>query len=178
MGYFAKMRGAGSSPPGVGLSEIAWSFAGAFLGIGCVAGLNQLFFAGTRLMLVMAPFGASAVLLYGAVKSPLAQPRNAVGGHVISAFIGVLSYKLLAPFPWLASALAVSAAIAAMHATRTLHPPGGATALLAVIGGEPVHRLGFLFVLAPALAGISIMIAIACLVNNIPETRKYPEFWI
>ena len=79
--------------------------------------------------------------------------------------------------PWLAAAVAVSVAIAVMHLTRTLHPPGGATALIAVIGGDSVHQLGYLYVLVPAALGAGVMLVIALLVNNIPKTRKYPEFW-
>ena len=73
--------------------------------------------------------------------------------------------------------MAVSVAIAIMHLTRTLHPPGGATALIAVIGGDSVHQLGYLYVLVPAALGAGVMLIIALLVNNIPKTRKYPEFW-
>jgi len=95
-------------------------------------------------------FGASAVLLYGAPRSPLAQPRNLIGGHLVSAVIGVSAWMLFQQYPWLAAALAVATAIAAMHLTRTLHPPGGATALIAVIGSDKIHDLGYLYVLLPA----------------------------
>jgi CBS-domain-containing membrane protein len=74
--------------------------------------------------------------------------------------------------------VAVSTSIALMHLTRTLHPPGGATALIAVIGGQSVHKLGYLYVVMPVALGACIMLAIALLVNNIPKTRKYPEFWV
>ena len=129
------------------------------------------------LSLLIGSFGASAVLLYGAVRSPLAQPRNLIGGHVLSAIVGVSAQLWLGGTPWLAAAVAVSVAIAVMHLTRTLHPPGGATALIAVIGGDSVHQLGYLYVLVPAALGASVMLVIALLVNNIPKTRKYPEFW-
>lgn len=122
-------------------------------------------------------FGASAVLIYGAVRSPLAQPRILVGGHLISALIGVIAYKLFYPFPWFASALAVATAIAFMHATKTLHPPGGATALIAVIGSDKVHALGFLYVFIPVGIGVLVMLAVALIVNNMAASRKYPEFW-
>jgi CBS-domain-containing membrane protein len=79
---------------------------------------------------------------------------------------------------WLAAGVAVATAIAVMHATRTLHPPGGATALIAVIGGQKIHNLGYLYVLMPVAAGTMILLVVALLVNNIPASRKYPEFWI
>lgn len=94
--------------------------------------------------LLIGSFGATAVLVYGAIRSPLGQPRNVFGGHVISALIGVLSYQLVGDIVWLAAGLAVSTAIAAMHMTRTLHPLDGATALIAVIGGDSVHNLSAL----------------------------------
>ncbi len=80
--------------------------------------------------------------------------------------------------PWLAAALAVSIAIAMMHLTKTLHPPGGATALIAVIGGNTVHNLGYLYVLIPVGLGAVVMLIIALLVNNLAPNRRYPEFWI
>jgi CBS-domain-containing membrane protein len=177
MSFFNKMRGGEKSPPIVSFSEIAWSWAGAFLGIAPVAYLNYNLFSGTDFAFIIGSFGASAVLIYGAIKSPLAQPRNLVGGHIISAIIGVISYQLFYPFPWFASAFAVATAIAAMHATKTLHPPGGATALIAVIGSDKIHDLGFLYVLVPVGAGVMIMLIVALIVNNIAKSRKYPEFW-
>jgi CBS-domain-containing membrane protein len=74
--------------------------------------------------------------------------------------------------------MAVSTAIAAMHLTRTLHPPGGATALIAVIGGDSVHGLGYLYALVPVGLGAVMLLAVAVLVNNIPKNRRYPEFWL
>ncbi len=175
--FFSKMKGGGQSPPAVGFSEIAWSWVGALLGIAPVAFLHYNLFSGDDLVYIIGSFGASAVLIYGAVRSPLAQPRNLVGGHVISALIGVIAYKLFYPFPWFASSIAVATAIAAMHATKTLHPPGGATALIAVIGSEKIHDLGFLYVFIPVGAGVLIMLVVALIVNNLATSRKYPEFW-
>jgi CBS-domain-containing membrane protein len=100
-----------------------------------------------------------------------------VGGHIISAVIGVIAYKLFYPFPWLASSIAVATAIAVMHATRTLHPPGGATALIAVIGSEKIHALGFFYAVIPVGVGVLIMLIVALIVNNLAPSRKYPEFW-
>lgn len=182
--YLRKFRGtSASSPPRVGGTEIFWSWLGACVGIGLLAWLGERFFSPHDLPLVIGSFGASAVLLYGAPKSPLAQPRNLIGGHVFSAFIGVLCWKLCQTLPGLdmpglAEALAVATAIAVMHATRTLHPPGGATALIAVIGGPQIHALGFLYALVPALLGSLTLLAVALVVNNLPRSRRYPEFWM
>lgn len=165
------------SPPRVSNSEILWSWVGAFLGITAVAWVDRLLFTGYDLSLMIGSFGASAVLVYGAVRSPLAQPRNLVGGHVLSALVGVICWKLFHQYPWLAQSMAVATSIALMHATRTLHPPGGATALIAVIGSPEIHKLGFFYVLMPAAIGPLILLVVAVLVNNIPESRRYPEIW-
>ena len=176
--YFSKMRGTThGSPPRVSNEEILWSWIGAFLGIAAVAWVNHLFFEGLDLSLMIGSYGASAVLVYGAVRSPLAQPRNLIGGHVLSAIVGVLCWKLLSQNMWLAESVAVATSIALMHATRTLHPPGGATALIAVIGSPEIHRMGYLYVLIPATIGPLILLAVALLVNNVPASRRYPEIW-
>lgn len=178
-GYFRKMRGTTrGSPPRVSLSEMLWSWFGAFLGIGAIGWLNQRFFVGTDLTLVIGSLGASAVLTYGAPRSPLAQPRNLVGGHVLSALVGVAVWTLFQNDAWLTAALAVATAIALMHATKTLHPPGGATALIAVVGSQQIHDLGFLYCLVPATLSPVILLVVALLVNNIPKSRRYPETWI
>jgi CBS-domain-containing membrane protein len=177
MSYFAKMTGGGQGPPAVRMGEVAWSWLGSFLGIAAVGIINNSLLDQTDLVMVIGSFGASAVLIYGAIKSPLAQPRNLVGGHVLSALVGVAFYQLVPQTAWLAGSLAVSTAIALMHLTKTLHPPGGATALIAVIGGPKIHALGFWYALVPAGAGALIMLVIALAMNNIPRTRRYPEYW-
>jgi CBS-domain-containing membrane protein len=176
--YLRKMRGTTrGSPPRVSTGEIAWSWVGSFLGIAAVAWVGQLFFEGSDFTLMIGSFGASAVLIYGAIRSPLAQPRNLIGGHLLSAVVGVMSWKLLQHDPWLAAAVAVATAIALMHATKTLHPPGGATALIAVIGSKQIHDLGFFYCLVPATLGPLILLVVALIVNNIPGSRRYPEVW-
>jgi len=176
--FFGKMRGVTQSPPRVSGAEVFWSWLGSLLGIAAVAYIHDGFLEKTDLVLIIGSFGASAVLIYGAIKSPLAQPRHLMGGHLISAVIGVSALKLLFAYPWLAAALAVSVSIAVMHLTKTLHPPGGATALIAVIGGPKIHQLGYLYVLIPVSAGALIMLAVALLVNNLAPNRRYPEYWL
>lgn len=172
------MKGSTKSPPLVSLSEIVWSWIGAFLGIAAVAYISYNRLEQTDLVMIIGSFGASAVLIYGAIKSPLAQPRNLLGGHVLSAIVGVACYQLLGSHMWLASAVAVATAIALMHATKTLHPPGGATALIAVIGSSKIHALGYLYAIMPAGLGAIVMLTVALVVNNIPKSRRYPEFWL
>jgi CBS-domain-containing membrane protein len=175
--YISKMKGGAKSPPGVGFSELLWSWIGAVIGIGICGYLSANYFEPRDLSLLIGSFGASAVLVYGAIKSPLAQPRNLVGGHIISGLIGMACYQLFGGTLWIAAAMAVSLAIVAMLATKTLHPPGGATALIAVIGGTKVHNLGYLYAFIPAGAGAVILLAVALIVNNLAKNRKYPEYW-
>jgi CBS-domain-containing membrane protein len=176
--YFSKMKGGAKSPPGVGLTEVLWSWLGAAVGIGICGYLSAKYFEPRDLTLIIGSFGASAVLVYGAIKSPLAQPRNLIGGHVISGFVGVAACQLLGDTPWVAASFAVSFAIAAMLATRTLHPPGGATALIAVVGGPKIHALGFLYPFVPAGLGAVILLVVALAVNNLSKGRRYPEYWL
>src|SRR4051812_16334363 len=91
---------------------------------------------------LIAPMGASAVLLFCVPASPLAQPWSIIGGNLVSALIGVTCAKVFADAPLLAAALAGCFAIAAMFALRCLHPPSGAVALTAVLGGPIVHEAG------------------------------------
>ncbi|WP_343303946.1 HPP family protein [Chitinophaga niabensis] len=156
--------------------DIAWSFLGAFLGVGLIGFLNQYYLPVRDNLFVLGSFGASAVLIYGHTQSPLAQPRNLIGGHLLSAITGV-SVCMLIPWPeyeWLAGALAVACSIVVMQVTKTVHPPGGATALLAVAGSAKIRALGFLYVLSPVASGVFILLLIAFIVNNIPGHRSYP----
>ena len=172
------MKGGAKSPPGIGGTELLWSWLGSVIGIGMCAYLSSTYFEPRDLSLLIGSFGASAVLVYAAIKSPLAQPRNLVGGHVISGLVGVACYQVSGGTIWLAAALAVSLAIVSMLATKTLHPPGGATALIAVIGGVKVHNLGYLYAFLPAGAGAIILMIVALLVNNLSKNRRYPEYWL
>lgn len=176
--YFSKMKGTTKSPPGVGIGELFWSWIGSAAGISACGYLSLRWFEPRDMTLLIGSFGASAVLVYGAVKSPLAQPRNLVGGHIMSGIAGVACYQLFGETAWLAAAMAVSFAVVLMLATKTLHPPGGATALIAVIGGPKIHSLGFLYPFVPAGLGALVLLLVALLVNNLSRSRKYPEYWI
>ena len=157
--------------------EVLWSWLGAAIGIGICGYLSSRYFEPNDLSLLIGSFGASAVLVYGAIKSPLAQPRNLIGGHIVSAVVGIACYQLLGHTIWLASAMAVSLAIVTMLVTKTLHPPGGATALIAVIGGTKIHDLGFLYAFVPAGTGAVVLLVVALVVNNLSSGRRYPEYW-
>lgn len=147
---------------------------GSFIGIGLIAFIQQTYFFESDNLFLIGSFGASSVWIYGVIQSPLAQPRNLIGGHVISAIIGVTVYKLLPDILWLTAPLSVSLSIIAMQFTKTLHPPGGATALIAVTGSAKIKALSYLYVLFPILTGVIILLAVALIVNNMTSQRKYP----
>ena len=122
---------------------------------------------------LVAPMGASAVLLFCLPASPLAQPWSVVGGNVVSGLVGAACVQYFGTGA-LSAALATPLAIAAMFALRCLHPPGGATALMAVIGGPAIHALGYRFALGPVLVDSLLMVAVAIAYNNLTG-KRYPH---
>ncbi|WP_118976111.1 HPP family protein [Taibaiella koreensis] len=154
--------------------EHFWSFVGAFAGIGIIAFLQSLQLSRLENIFLIGSFGASSVLVYGAIQSPLAQPRNLIGGHLVSALAGVTVAQLLPDIIWLTAPLAVAISIVLMQVTKTLHPPGGATALIAVSSGAKIKAMGYLFVLSPVLSGACILLLTALVFNNMTPHRRYP----
>jgi len=114
-------------------------------------------------------------LVYGIIQSPFSQPRNLVGGHLISAFIGVTVHKLIPDIIWIAAPLAVSLSTILMQITKTLHPPGGATALIAIIGSDKIKDLGYLYMISPVFIGVMILLLTALVFNNMTSNRSYPS---
>ncbi|MCB2378101.1 HPP family protein [Hymenobacter sp. BT635] len=155
--------------------EHIWTFLGSFVGISLIGLLNSYVLERTDTLWMIGSFGATSVLLYGHINSPLAQPRNLIGGHVLGALVGVTMQRLLGQEVWLAAALAVSVSIVVMQITKTLHPPGGATALVATIGSAQLKALGYWYVLMPVLTGVIILLLVALVVNNMTATRSYPR---
>lgn len=150
------------------------SAVGGFLGILFILAATTLSLGEREAaLLIVASMGASAVLLFAVPHGPLSQPWSLIGGHGISALIGV-TCAMVVPNLYIAAALAVGLAIGAMHYLRCIHPPGGATALSAVIGGPAVHALGYQFVLTPVLLNAAIILATAVAVNGFFAWRRYP----
>ncbi|HEY3425733.1 MAG TPA: HPP family protein, partial [Negativicutes bacterium] len=153
-----------SVPP---ISECFWAFVGSFIGIGIVTYLTFL----KGVPVLVASLGASACLIYGVPAAPFAQPRNAICGHLIAALTGVIIYQLFGNY-WYTAAVSVGLAVAFMVGTRTVHPPAGATALIAVITQQD-----WLFPILPVGVGICILLLVGILVNNIASNRQYPNYW-
>ncbi|MEK5112499.1 HPP family protein [Bacillus sp. FSL R5-0677] len=150
--YFAKMKGKGRSPLQVNIKDSLTSI--------------------TSTELLMAPFGASCVLAFGVWNAPLSQPRNIIGGHLISTFIGLSIYHLFGNEYW-TIALAVGMSIAIMMLTRTTHPPAGADPIVVILGAY-----SWSYLVTPVLVGSLVIVVIALFINNMSSKRNYPTFWI
>ena len=146
--------------------------AGALLGL-LITSFAAHFLLGDNAMWLVAPIGASSVLLFCLPASPMAQPWAVIGGNVVSGLMGVACVQFFGPGP-LAAALATPLAIAAMFALRCLHPPGGATALMMVIGGPAVHAMGYRLPLGPVLVDCVLIVLAAIAYNNLTG-RRYPH---
>ncbi|KAI1800245.1 HPP family protein [Daldinia bambusicola] len=160
---------------------IFWAFIGVFCSLLTIEAVSHAIpsFEEHGAPIIIGSFGAAAVLEFYAIESPLAQPRNAVLGQFFSSLIGVAIRKLFALGPmslevtWVAGSLSCSCAVAFMALTGTVHPPAGATALLAVVDESVVH-LGW-FLLPIVLLGCVLMQCVALLLNNIQ--RRFPVYW-
>lgn len=153
------------------------SAAGGLVGILAVLWVSHALLDGQATVLVIASMGASAVLLFAAPHGALSQPWPLLGGHLVSAAVGVTSAQWIAE-PMLAASVAVAAAIGLMYALRCLHPPGGATALIAVIGGESITALGYDYLFVPVLLNAMVMLVVAVLFNFPFAWRRYPQVWM
>ena len=149
------------------------SGAGGVAGIGAVVAASTWVLGPAAALPVVASMGASAVLLFAVPHSPLGQPWNVAGGHLVSAVVGVTVARWV-PHPALAAPLAVGAAITAMHYLRCIHPPGGATALVAVIGGPAVTALGYRYVVAPVALNAAAILLTAAVFNAPFPWRRWP----
>ncbi len=154
-------------------AERLLSALGGFLSIFSIFILTDWHLGSTGALLLVPSMGASAVLLFAVPHGALSQPWNVLGGHSVSALIGVSCY-LLVPHMFTAASLAVGLAIGAMYYLRCIHPPGGATALVAVVGGEQTHALGYQFVITPVLENVVIMLMVAFIFNYFFKWRRYP----
>ncbi|WP_095983128.1 HPP family protein [Melittangium boletus] len=158
----------------VSLGERLRAASGALIGIlmtGVVSGLALG--DSSALPSLIAPMGASAVLLFAVPTSPLAQPWSILGGNTVAALIGVTCARWIDD-PMVAAALAVGLAIAAMMVLGCLHPPSGAVALTAVLGGPVIHAAGYGFVIWPVGVNSLLLLTVALVFNNLTG-RRYPH---
>jgi len=152
------------------------SAVGGFAGILGILLVSNLFLTAGSAAMIVGSMGASAVLVFGVPHGPLSQPWSVFAGHMVSAVIGVSCAKFI-PDLFIASSVAVGLAISVMHYIRAIHPPGGATALVATIGGADVYELGYQFVLTPVLLNVIVILMVAVLFNSSFYWRRYPAWF-
>lgn len=163
--YLAKINFNSKYQPRFSLNQILFSYLGSFLGIATLAYLS----VGSGYPLIAAPFGAAAVLVFAVPDSPLAQPRNLIFGNLLGGVVSVVMVFLFGSEPWV-MALAVATAIKLMQLTKTLHPPGGAVALVGVMSKAEVS-----FIVTPVLVGSMILLFCTIGFNNLMPGRSYPK---
>ncbi|KAI9640721.1 hypothetical protein NHQ30_011030 [Ciborinia camelliae] len=179
------VRNQPSQPKPLYISYV-WAFVGAFCSLSILQAIfgQATYFIERGVPQLVASYGATAVLCYAVPEAPLAQPRAVLGGHFLSALTGIIICQIFQlhnltddePVPrlsWLAASLAASIAIVVMQATKTIHPPAGATALLPIID-TTINRLNW-YLLPVVLFSSTVMVVIALISNNIQQ--KYPSFW-
>ncbi|KAF2638295.1 HPP-domain-containing protein [Massarina eburnea CBS 473.64] len=183
MSRFLGYRGT-NLPPSPNYLVCLWGFIGAFGGLGIIFAVfaHTEYFTSRLVPPIIASFGASAILCYGSIDVPLAQPRSLIFGHFLSALTGVIIATIFAfdlqddktpRLQWLAASLSTAIALMVMHLTKTTHPPAGATALLPCID-PTIWALRWYFLPIVLLSSTLILVS-ALLVNNIQ--RQYPKFW-
>lgn len=143
----------------------------AGLGGGLAIGALALLGASTGVTLLLGSFGASCVLVFGFPESPLAQPANVIGGHVICTLIGLALLNACGNHPW-SLALAVGLSIAAMMLTRTVHPPAGSNPVIVFLS-HPAWS----FLVFPVLCGAALLVLIGLAYNNLVHKSRYPTYW-
>lgn len=163
-----KMKGPRAPARSVPLDHVLWSFVGGTLGILLLAWLTRV----TGNPFLLAPFGATCVLLFAVPDSPLAQPRAVVGGHALAAAVG-LALLAIAGGAWWAPPLGVGLAIGLMALTRTTHPPAGADPLLILLVPPPTAAS----LAAPIVVGSLLLVLLALVFNNLARGRRYPTCW-
>lgn len=165
------------------IAKSAWILVSTFAGlilVSCVMKYATLFSVTHDVPIIVPSWGATSILLYNAIESPLAQPRNAYGGTFIASFCGVALTKLVMTNPdneqylWVTGCLGVAIASIAMGVTKTVHPPGGAAAFIPAI--DPGTRaIGWYYLVVQLVSGL-LMTGVALVFNNIQ--RRYPIYWV
>jgi CBS-domain-containing membrane protein len=163
--YLAKINIGSDCQPRFSLNQILFSYIGSFIGIATLAYLS----VGSGYPLIAAPFGAAAVLVFAVPEAALAQPRNLIIGNFLGAVVSVVMVFLFGSEPWV-MALAVATAIKLMQLTKTLHPPGGAVALVGVMSKAEVS-----FIFTPVFLGSLILLFCTVVFNNLMPGRSYPK---
>ncbi|KAJ1333351.1 HPP family protein [Microdochium nivale] len=185
--WLKRWGGMHSLGPAPAYAVYVWPFVGAFCSLAVLQAVfgHSWYFIVRGSPALVTSYGASVVLCFDKIESPLAQPPALLGGHFVSGLVGIIISKILygsitledgahSEYIWLGASLATAFAILAMQLTRTTHPPAGATALLPILD-RTVNKLSWYY-LPILLLSSTLVLVIALLVNNIQ--RRYPVFWL
>jgi CBS-domain-containing membrane protein len=167
--YLRKFRGQKGEQPSVPkINHLLFIWLGAFFAAGTVGFLAYY----SNQPLVLGSFGASIFVLFILPETPFAQPRNVIGGHVVSTFIGLLFLHLVSP-EWWSMALALATALTCMQLFKVAHPPAGSNPFIVFLVGA-----NWDFLLMPTLVGAVILVVVALVYNNLSKDRHYPKYWL
>lgn len=164
------LKGGGNLPPKPTIVQLLKGLIGGIISILLLSYLGQI--SGTPW--IMAPFGATCVLLFTAPASPFAQPRNVIAGHLITSVVGLAALYGFGD-SILVMSFAVGIAIMAMQFFRAVHPPAGANPLVIILAGKSV--IGLSFLIAPVLIGSAMLVLIAAVINNFGKENRWPVYW-
>lgn len=184
MTYLKKFKGVGAGPlKGTNPTYCLWTFVGSFLALVCVTGMDdgvgKIQVGERALYALVTSFGAVSLILFSTPNSPFGQPRNVIGGHVLSATTAIVLQYLKPTFmtQFVMNAFAPSVAIFLMSYTGLMHPPAAACCTIYVSGGADKQHIGWLYVFYPVLADTMIMFILALVINNMSNQRQYPLYW-
>ncbi|WP_308811482.1 MULTISPECIES: HPP family protein [Psychrobacter] len=164
----SKMQGRiDTCPERLPLMIIALAWVGGTLATAMLALIGNW----QNVAMILGSFGASCLLIFAYPESPFAQPRNIVGGHMVTTFTGLFFMSIFG-VEWWSMALAVGTAISLMLLLRVPHPPAGSNPLIVMLGGVP-----WSFLITPTLIGAIVLVVVALIYNNIGRNRHYPRYW-
>ena len=183
--YIHKWKGTGAGPaPGTDWNYCKWVFFGCLSAIGTMTliddAVDDWYYGSFTVYALVTHFSAVALILFSTPTSPYGQPRNVIGGHLISATLALVldsNKELLRMNQVVMNAFAPACAIGAMTWTGLMHPPAAACCLIFVSGGPRIKNLGYLYIFFPVLLDVSIMVFLALAINNLAPNRKYPVYW-
>lgn len=166
-GWLYRFRGVVVAEPGASLRAVVVGAVGSGLAIAAIGLIGAL----TDAPFLVAPLGATSLLLFAVPESVMSQPRNVMIGHLIAVVLGVALGHLVAP-GWEMAALSATLAVLLMQLVRSLHAPAGATAVLSALEPHDWSYVGL-----PVLAGAAVVTLIALIFNNLIPGRRYPVRW-
>ncbi|MCW8930536.1 MAG: HPP family protein [Gammaproteobacteria bacterium] len=168
MSYIKKFMGQSAPLPSrANFTDISFVWLGAFLAAAIISALAFY----SKQPLILGSFGASIFVLFILPDTPFAQPRNVIGGHLISTLSGLVFFHMVSP-EWWSMALALATALSLMQLLRVSHPPAGSNPFIVFLVAA-----NWDFLIMPTLIGALLLILVALFYNNLSSQRHYPKYW-